>query len=65
MTYEELAGAKVIVEIDDVRHARTLVSETIYLSKELRMYRVAELVVALREHYVRLGRDLQKTDRCY
>lgn len=57
MTYDELAEAKTIVEIDDVYHARVVISQTMHMDPELRMMRVAEMLATLREYYVQIGKS--------
>lgn len=59
MTSEELRVAQAIVEIDDVRFAQVMIEETCFLQKELRMFRIAQLLAALRESYVEIGRNLE------
>lgn len=62
MTFEELLDAKSIVEIDDVRHAYAITDEIRGRHKELRMFRIAELLAALREYYVKIGAETAKLD---
>lgn len=60
MIFEELLDAKAIVEIDDVHHARAIVDDTCGRKKELRMFRTAEILAALREYYVKIGAETER-----
>lgn len=60
MTHEEFVEAKANVKINDVHHARAIINETMHMHKENRMFKTAELLAVLREHYVKIGRELSK-----
>lgn len=60
-TVDQLADSKPNPETDDFRAALFIVSEQKCTDPEARLWSMAVWVARLREHYVEIGRDIEKS----